>query len=152
MRVGGEGRKGRKKESRASMRVPKRARAGELVRNNQRTIPRRRVCVTYVTQYARCRSVPGHLSARLALANSRASERMSARAHSTRGRFAIKRNGRAAPALITARRRRSYFTPGSSIIHAVNNAPLFRVTLYRVLLPSPSFFPALRPVRPPGGR
>lgn len=35
-----------------------------------------------------------------------------------------------ASALITARRR-SYFTPRSSIIHAVNNAPLFRVTLYR---------------------
>lgn len=42
-----------------------------------------------------------------------------------------------APALITARRR-SYFTPRSSIIHAVNNAPLFRVTLYRG---SPSFLP-----------
>lgn len=42
-------------------------------------------------------------------------------------------------ALITARRR-SYFTRRSSIIHAVNNAPLFRVTLYREkggsLLPS----------------
>lgn len=46
-----------------------------------------------------------------------------------------------APALITARRR-SYFTPRSSIIHAVNNAPLFRVTLYRG---SPSFLPCPSP-------
>lgn len=45
-----------------------------------------------------------------------------------------------APALITARRR-SYFTPRSSIIHAVNNAPLFRVTLYRGGGGSPSFLP-----------
>lgn len=46
-----------------------------------------------------------------------------------------------APALITARRR-SYFTRRSSIIHAVNNAPLFRVTLYREKgKRSPSFLP-----------
>lgn len=50
-----------------------------------------------------------------------------------------------APALITARRR-SYFTRRSSIIHAVNNAPLFRVTLYREKGEeevSPSFLPSL---------
>lgn len=62
------------------------------------------------------------------------------RAHSTRARYQT--NGRAARALITASRR-SYFTPRSSIIHAVNNAPLFRVTLYRGLLPS--FLPSSLP-------
>lgn len=52
-----------------------------------------------------------------------------------------------APALITARRR-SYFTPRSSIIHAVNNAPLFRVTLYQVSF-LPSFLsPFLSPALP----
>ena len=48
---------------------------------------------------------------------------------------------RAALALITTRQR-SYFTRRSSIIHAVNNAALFRVTLYRSL---PSFLPSLLP-------
>lgn len=64
---------------------------------------------------------------------SRTRERANARAHARirrAGRSRYQTNGRAAPALITARRRRSYFTPRSSIIHAVNNAPLFRVTLY----------------------
>jgi len=87
--------------------------------------------VTYVTQYARCRLCPGHLFGREA--------RASGRAHSTRLALSKERTG-SAPALITPRRR-SYFTPRSSIIHAVNNAPLFRVTLYRLfflpLFPSP---------------
>lgn len=53
------------------------------------------------------------------------------------------KSGVSAPALITARRR-SYFTPRSSIIHAVNNAPLFRVTLYQV-----SFLPSFLHSSPP---
>lgn len=84
--------------------------------------------VTYVTQYARCRLCraicPG---ASLARAGARIRRRDPPR---------YQKSGRvSAPALITARRR-SYFTPRSSIIHAVNNAPLFRVTLYRGLFPS----------------
>jgi len=88
--------------------------------------------VTYVTQYARCRLCPGHLFGREA--------RASGRAHSTRLALSKERTG-SAPALITPRRR-SYFTPRSSIIHAVNNAPLFRVTLYRLFF-LPLFPPPL---------
>jgi len=71
--------------------------------------------------------------------------RASARA-SPRIRLALsKERTSSAPALITAHRR-SYFTPRSSIIHAVNNALLFRVTLYPGLLPTllslPSFLPS----------
>lgn len=68
--------------------------------------------------------------------------------HSTRLALSKERTS-SAPALITARRR-SYFTPRSSIIHAVNNAPLFRVTLYPGLLPTPpSFYPSFLPAFPP---
>jgi hypothetical protein len=74
--------------------------------------------------------------------------RASGRAHSTRLALSKERTG-SAPALITPRRR-SYFTPRSSIIHAVNNAPLFRVTLYRLpsfLSPFSNPIPRFRRVR-----
>lgn len=91
--------------------------------------------------------MPGHLSAR-ELASERTHERT--RAFDARGRSLSNERTSCAGVDNGSPRRRSYFTPRSSIIHAVNNAPLFRVTLYRGLLPTPSFFPALRPVRPPG--
>jgi len=104
----------------------------------ERAIPWQRD-VTYVTQYARCRLCRAICSD--------ASLDASKPAHSTRLALSKERTS-SAPALITARRR-SYFTPRSSIIHAVNNAPLFRVTLYPGLLPIslsvflPSFLPPL---------
>lgn len=84
------------------------------------------------------------------LASERTHER--ARAFDARAAARYQTNGRAAPALITARRRRrSYFTPRSSIIHAVNNAPLFRVTLYReVSFPPLPSFPPSAPSPSPG--
>lgn len=99
----------------------------------ERAIPWQRD-VTYVTQYARC-----HLCRAIC---SDASLGAGKPAHSTRLALSKERTS-SAPALITARRR-SYFTPRSSIIHAVNNAPLFRVTLYPGLssyLSLPSFLP-----------
>lgn len=84
-------------------------------------------------------SVPGHLFAR--------EPRSSKPAHSTRLALSKERTS-SAPALITARRR-SYFTPRSSIIHAVNNAPLFRVTLYPG---SASYLPLCLPSFPSASR
>lgn len=84
-------------------------------------------------------SVPGHLFGREPSA--------SKPAHSTRLALSKERTS-SAPALITARRR-SYFTPRSSIIHAVNNAPLFRVTLYPG---SASYLPLCLPTFPSASR
>lgn len=93
--------------------------------------------VTYVTQYARCRLCPGHLFGRERLARAGARIRRDSR---------YQKSGRGSASALITPRRRSYFTPRSSIIHAVNNAPLFRVTLYRV---SPSFLPSFLSIPSP---